>query len=314
MGTLAEQAVDALGAVFGRHPGYRAVHAKGLFCRGRFRPTPAAAALTTAPHMQGDPVDVLARFSNGSGRPGVSDASRDVRGLAVKLQLPDGTATDVLAANARRFYSRTPEDFVAFTRATAGRLAPIKLIGFVVRHPEAIGPLLDTARRRPPASYATTVYNSLNAFRWLDASGRPRDLRYRWSPVAGEAYLSPREARKRGASFLAAELRERLARGPVEFELRLVLAADGDPLDDSNRAWPENRENVVAGRLELTELAGDLESDGQPIVFDPTRVTDGIEPSEDPILRFRPLAYSVSADARAKEPRTSARPRANRAP
>ncbi len=30
------------------------------------------------------------------------------------------------------------------------------------------------------------------------------------------------------------------------------------------------------------------------MVFDPTRVVDGIELSDDPILRYRPAAYSES--------------------
>jgi catalase len=33
-------------------------------------------------------------------------------------------------------------------------------------------------------------------------------------------------------------------------------------------------------------------------VFDPMRVTDGIEPSNDPVLRFRTLAYSASVKLR----------------
>ena len=40
------------------------------------------------------------------------------------------------------------------------------------------------------------------------------------------------------------------------------------------------------------------ERDGDILVFDPTRVTDGIELSDDPILRFRPRAYSVSVARR----------------
>src|SRR5262245_41071947 len=36
---LYEQIVDALNAVFGIHPGYRAVHAKGVVCEGTFTPT-----------------------------------------------------------------------------------------------------------------------------------------------------------------------------------------------------------------------------------------------------------------------------------
>jgi catalase len=34
-------------------------------------------------------------------------------------------------------------------------------------------------------------------------------------------------------------------------------------------------------------------------VFDPTRVTAGIELSDDPILHFRPRAYSASVERRA---------------
>ena len=40
-------------------------------------------------------------------------------------------------------------------------------------------------------------------------------------------------------------------------------------------------------------------SGGEIFVFDPVRVTDGIELSEDPILQFRPKAYSVSIERRA---------------
>ena len=34
------------------------------------------------------------------------------------------------------------------------------------------------------------------------------------------------------------------------------------------------------------------------LVFDPTRVTDGIELSADPILHIRPDAYAVSVERR----------------
>ena len=67
MASLAEQAIDAVAGLYGRHEGYRAVHAKGRIYRGRFTATPAAAELTRAAHMQGSPVDVTVRLSNGSG-------------------------------------------------------------------------------------------------------------------------------------------------------------------------------------------------------------------------------------------------------
>ena len=85
---------------------------------------------------------------------------------------------------------------------------------------------------------------------------------------------------------------------PVGFELRFQLAGPDDALDDPTAVWPEERESVTAGRLELTESASDPERDGHIDVFDPNRIVDGIELSEDPILRIRHDAYSVSAYAR----------------
>ena len=51
---------------------------------------------------------------------------------------------------------------------------------------------------------------------------------------------------------------------------------------------------MEVGRLELTGPETEREQGGDILVFDPTRVTDGIELSADPILNFRPDAYAVS--------------------
>ena len=46
------QLVDALYGVFGRHPHARAVHAKGIVLEGTFAPSPEAASISRAPHLQ----------------------------------------------------------------------------------------------------------------------------------------------------------------------------------------------------------------------------------------------------------------------
>jgi catalase len=56
------------------------------------------------------------------------------------------------------------------------------------------------------------------------------------------------------------------------------------------------------GRLVLTGPETERERDGDILVFDPTRVTAGIELSDDPILHFRPRAYSASVERRAPTP------------
>ena len=48
----------------------------------------------------------------------------------------------------------------------------------------------------------------------------------------------------------------------------------------------------------MTGPVDDPEESGGPVVFDPTRVVDGIELSDDPILRYRPAAYTESVARR----------------
>ena len=68
--------------------------------------------------------------------------------------------------------------------------------------------------------------------------------------------------------------------------------------DPPTVTWPDERERVEVGRLVLDGPETERERGGDILVFDPTRVTDGIEVSDDPILLFRPRAYSVSVERR----------------
>ena len=97
-----------------------------------------------------------------------------------------------------------------------------------------------------------------------------------------------------GQCYDVQEIAERLAKGPAHMKLELQIAAGGDDVHDPTSVWPEERDRVVAGIIELTEVA---EEEGL-LVFDPVRVTDGIELSNDPILKYRPAAYSESVERR----------------
>lgn len=309
---LYEEIVDTMGLLSGVHPGHRAAHAKGVFCSGTFTPSAAAAGLSRAAHFQGEPVPVTARFSNGGGDPGAPDAQRlEGRGLAVKFHLPDGGATDIVTLTLPVFFVRTPEDFLAFLHARVpdeGASEPnMERVGaFLAEHPETGAALqLILPSLTPPASYATCTYNSLHAFGLVNAAGERRFARYRLVPEAGEAALSEEEIEGAERDYLQTELAERLAGGPVAFTLLARLASangndnGGDPLDDPTLPWPEERETVELGRLQLDALAPGAESNGEIVVFDPTNVTDGIDTSDDQILHARSKAYSVSAARRA---------------
>jgi catalase len=295
-----EQVIDAVNEVFGRHPGFRALHAKGTLCKGMFTATPDAARLTRAAHMQGEPTAATIRLSNGSGNPDHPDYAPDVRGIGVKFYLEDGSRTDVVAQTAPRFPVRTPDAFIELTRAgQPGPAALWRLPLFFARNPVALGGLpANLPALRPPASYTSIPYYAIHAYKWIDAQGGERYVRYTWLPEGDEGRISPREAKRRGRDYLQQDLRDRMSRGSIAFELELQIATPGDPVDDPTAAWPKGRQRVRAGRLEITGLETERETGGDVLVFDPTRVTDGIELSADPILQFRASAYAASVARR----------------
>jgi len=306
--SLAEQAVEAINEISGGpHEGHRAVHANGVVCKGTFTATPEAAKLTRAAHMQGEPVPVTTRLSNGTGVPAAPDWIQDGRGMATKFYLPDDSRTDIVALNLPRFFVRTPEDFIAFTRA--GKRLPVinqpgpRFLLYLATHREALPAVRAFLALKPPESYARVRYNGLHAFRWLNAQGEARHVRYSWLPQAGEATISTDEAKRAGRDYLQKEISERFGREPVRFTLQVQIAAPGDPTDDPTKTWPDDRETVDVGTLELTDLETGRDTGGDVLVFDPSRVTDGIELSDDPIPAFRSQAYSVSVERRSGIPR-----------
>jgi catalase len=300
MTVTAEQVIDVVNDAFGRHAGYRALHAKGILFKGTFTASPEAAGLTRAAHMQGGAIPATFRFSNGAGNPHHGDNVPDPRGLAAKFYLPDGSRTDIVAVTSPRFPTKTPEGFYELIKAqSSGAAAAVKMPLFFAKYPEALRGLpamLPTLR--PPVSYAMATYYGIHAFKWIDAEGGERYVRYTLVPEAGAASLSPLDARRRDRDYLHDEIRERIQQGPIRFKLEVQIATPGDPVDDPSAAWPKGRRRVDVGTYEMTGLETERETGGDVLVFDPTRVTDGIELSEDPVLNFRREAYSESVARR----------------
>jgi catalase len=296
MTELGERLVAAAHAVTGEHPGYRAAHARGVCATGTFTATKAAARVSRAVHLAGEPIPATVRFSNGNGNPARADTEPDARGIAVKLLLPDGASTDLVGLSLPVFFVRTVDDFLAFSAARipdseTGAPDPEKLGGFIAEHPECLPAVQATLEARLPTSYVTLPYFGIHAFRFTNAGGVSRFVRYRWEPDAGSASLADDAIAGTASGYLAAELEERLAQGPASFTLVLQLAEPGDDPTDPTTAWPDERETVTAGRLVLDTFA---RQECSSAIFDPTRVIDGVECSADPILHARSEAYGVS--------------------
>jgi catalase len=294
-----DEAIEAIRASGGAQPGQRALHAKGKLYSGTFTATDDAAGLSRAAHLAGSTVPALIRFSNGSGNPKQRDGAPGIRGMAVKFTLPDGSTTDVSTQTAKLFTSSTPDGFVDLLRALTPSLsAPVRIAKLVVTQPKLFPSLITSGTlRKIPVSYATVEYHGLHAFRWVNDEGTAKFVRYHLIPAAGEQFLGLRTALSKDPDYLTDEMDERLTAGPVRFYFRVQLAAAQDSTVDPSAPW-RGKDMVTVGNLDITGIDTERERGDDIVVFDPMRVTDGIEPSDDPILRFRTHAYSVSVKLR----------------
>ena len=299
----AGQVIDSMERMHGGpYPGYRRSGARGACFTGTFTPSGDAAALTTAAHLTGRPVPATVRFSNSDGSPHPRDGVPAARGMATRFRLPDGTDTDLIALTVPVFVASTPREFLELTKAlqpdpTTKAPDPARLGAFAAAHPH----LVQAIMQEPPVpvSYASTAYWAIHAFVWVDSEGRRQAVRYRWEPDAGRANLPAEEAATRADDYLTAEFHERLRHGPVTFTLWVQLGEEGDPTHDPTVGWPQTRKELTAGRLELTAPVDD-QAYWAAQGFDPTRITAGIELSDDPVLAFRARAYHESRHRRSE--------------
>jgi catalase len=292
-----QQAIDRLRAAFSPPPGYRTLHAKGRFYTGTFTAEPGATELCRAGHFDGQPHEVTVRWSNAAGKPR-SDAKPDIRGMAVKFRLPDGSSTDLLGQTSPRFPTDDPEVFVALTEASE---KPLSLPLFLARHPGVVPSVLASARAgaiAPRTTFAEVTFYPIHAYGWLAEDGTRTWVRYIFRPTATKT--DRLDTSFSGRDQLADEMAARLARGPVTHEMWVQVAGGGHDPHSAMSVWKGCRE-LLAGRIEVTAELPDPEGgpdSATPTVFDPTRVVDGIELSDDPILRYRRDAYTESVSRR----------------
>jgi len=304
----AQRVTDAIEAGNGRiHPGFRRAHAKGVCVTGHFASNGAGAPLTRAGMLAaGATTPVLGRLSIAGGDPHAPDATTRVRSMALLLAGADGQQWRMAMNNFPFFAVSTPQGF--YDQAVAnrpdpatGKPDPAKMAELLRRHPE-IKRFQQWAKTAPWAdSWGNTGFNGVNAFRFTDAAGRVHFVR--WSMRPRLAFAAMDKAKRAGAEadYLADDLQARLANGPLRWGLVLHVAAPGDPINDPSRAWPADRQQIVAGTLVLDAAQDQAEGACRDINYDPTVLPDGIRPSDDPVLAARASVYAQSYNRRERE-------------
>ena len=298
---LAQQIADTMAQRQGRQPGFRFVHAKGLVCIGAFTPSPEAASISRAAHFQGNPTNIQFRFSDGAPDPTIPDMSPDAapRGMAIRFMLPGGKATDIVAMSTNGFVVSTGEEFLALQKSIVAtdpsKPHPWPVEEFIGSHSRAMA---FVAPKPVPTSFATEAFFSNNAFTFVNKSGQKQAGRYQIVPLAGHQTLDPSMANYQSNDFLFDELKSRLPSAPAQYRLLVQLPNSGDSTSDSSTPWPDDRKTVELGTITVSAVVPDSPAAEKALAFDPAKLTDGIELSDDPLPALRSSVYHIAAKAR----------------
>ena len=299
---LAGELLQQFDQIFGLHPGFRPAHAKGLMLSGTFIPSAQARALTRAPHASHPSTPVTARFSNSTGLPQLPDnvADANPRGFAIRFNLAEHVHTDIVSHSTNGFPTRDGSEFLELLRAIAASgpdvPSPKPVEQFLGSHPAALA--FVQAPKPFPSSLARESYYGVTAFKFTNGEGHSKFGRYRIVPESGNDFLSDDQVARIKENYHYDEIAERVSKGPVRFRIVVQIADAADTVDNATVHWPESRELVEFGMIELRNVVPDNPAQQKHIIFDPIPRVDGIEPSADPLLELRAAVYLLSGRRR----------------
>lgn len=300
--TTPDQVVTAIEGAFGVTPGERRNHTKGACAIGEFVGSPKMAVYSRSALFSKKTMPVVARFSIAGGNPKVPDTAKNPRGMALEFKLADGSLQHMTMLNTPMFGASQPKTFfdqlVAMKPDPAtGKTDPEKMKAFYSSHPDSLAQADFLAKHNPPLSFATSAYYGIHTFKFVNRKNETTLVRWRFMPRDGEKRLSDDQLKSFPPNFLENALIERTHKGPVRWDMIVTIGKPGDTENNPTVSWPGNRKQINAGTLTISSATPQKGAECEQINFDPLVMSDGIEPSSDPILLFRSPARNLVCQA-----------------
>jgi catalase len=258
---------------------------------------------------KGKETEVALRFSTVAGGRDSSEAARDPRGFAVKFYTEDGN-WDLVGNNLGVFFIRDAIKFPDFIHsqkpdpANFDRQVPNRVFDFWSQSPEAMHMItLVLSPRGIPASYRTMQGFGVNTYKWVNAAGETKLVKYHWLPKQGVKSWTSADAEVAQGKDLGVhtkDLYEAIERGDYpSWDLYVQLMDDHehpeldfDPLDDT-KTWPENDFPLrKVGTMTLNRTPENFFLESEQIAFGTGVLVDGLDFSDDKMLVGRTFSYS----------------------
>jgi catalase len=291
----------------------RIVHARGSAAHGFFECTEALGDLTRASFLseKGKRTPVFVRFSTVAGERGSADLARDVRGFAVKFYTDEGNF-DLVGNNMPVFFIQDAIKFPDLVHAVKpephhgmpqAASAHDTFWDFVSLMPESTHMLLWVMSDRAlPRSFSMMQGFGVHTFRFVNAAGESRFVKFHWNPARGTHSLDWDECLKiNGADpdYHRRDLWESIEAGIFpEWELGVQVFTEAEAerfsfdVLDATKIVPEELVPVrPVGRLVLDRNPDNFFAETEQVAFCAAHVVPGIDFSNDPLLAGRIHSY-----------------------
>ena len=291
----------------------RIVHARGSGAHGYFECTRAIPELTRATVFakKGKRTPVFCRFSTVAGSKGSKDTPRDVRGFAVKFYSDEGN-WDLVGNNIPVFFiqdaikfpdlvhSVKPEADRGFPQAASAHDTFWDFVGLM---PESMHMIMwAMSDRALPRSLRMMEGFGVHTFRFVNAAGESRFVKFHWRPRLGmQSTLWDEAVKISGADpdYHRRDLWEAITTGnPPQWDLGVQVFdeafANEQPYDvlDATKLIPEEDVPLtIVGRLVLDRWPDNFFAETEQVAFLPSNVIPGIDFSDDPLLQGRLFSY-----------------------
>jgi catalase len=298
----------------------RIVNARGAGAHGYFEAYESLSSLTRADFLRekGKRTPVFVRFSTVTGFRGSTDLARDVRGFAVKFYTDEGNY-DLVGNNMPVFFIQDAIHYPDLVRAAKpephneipqASLAQDTFWEFISLMPESMHMVMwAMSDRALPRSYRMMEGFGVHTFRFINAQGKARFVKFHWKPLLGLHAVAWDEAVKISGNdpdFHRRDLFDAIEAGDYpawEFGIQVVDEDDADTLDfdlrDPTKLIPEEVVPVRrVGRLVLDRNPASYFAETEQVAFHPGNVVPGIGFTDDPLLQGRLRAYEAMQASR----------------
>lgn len=291
----------------------RIVHARGSAAHGYFECYEPLTDLTRASLFaeQGKRTPVFVRFSTVAGERGSKDTARDVRGFAVKFYTDEGN-WDLVGNNMPVFFIQDAMKFPDLVHAVKpephhgmpqAASAHDTFWDFVSLMPESTHMLMWLMSDRAiPRSYRMMQGFGVHTFRFVNAQGESRLVKFHWNPLQGTHSQVWDEAVKvSGADpdFHRRDLWEAIdaGHGP-QWELGVQVFTEEEAerfsfdVLDATKIVPEELVPVrPIGRMVLDRNPDNFFAETEQVAFCAAHVVPGVDFTNDPLLAGRIHSY-----------------------